>query len=111
ETKSKLLKARSTDTIRTRSYSGKPARVLKTAWSEAWEAEDAPKPLVRPLQHLLSRPATRRIERAHAESLMSTPAGQVVGQLQHEMTVKQVYEEMINEFAASVERFNSLVKP
>jgi NAD(P)H-dependent flavin oxidoreductase YrpB (nitropropane dioxygenase family) len=109
ETKRKLLSATSSETIRTRSYTGKPARFLKSAWSDAWAAEEAPPPLMRPLQHLLSRPATRRIERARSEALMSTPVGQVVGQMGHERTVKQVYESMLTEFVDARERINALV--
>ena len=32
---------------------GKPARQLRTAWTEAWEADDAPKTLPMPLQGIL----------------------------------------------------------
>lgn len=110
EVKAKLLAAKSQDTLRTKSYTGKTARVLKSAWSDAWEAEDAPKPLMRPLQHLLSRPATKRIERARSKALLSSPVGQVVGQFKHELTVKQVYAEMVNEFLDAVERMNKLLE-
>lgn len=110
ETKRKLLRATSGDTVRTRSYTGKPARFLKSAWSEAWATPGAPEPLMRPLQHFLSRPATRRIERVRAESLMSTPIGQVAGQMHHELTVKQVYESMITEFINSAERISGLLE-
>ncbi|WP_233214169.1 nitronate monooxygenase [Pollutimonas nitritireducens] len=110
EVKAKLLAAKSQDTLRTRAYTGKPARVLKSGWSDAWEAEGAPKPLMRPLQHLLSRPATKRIERARSKTLISTPVGQVVGQFRHELTVKQVYAEMISEFIDAVEGMTRLLE-
>lgn len=108
ELRKKLLAAKSSDTIRTRSYTGKPARFLKNGWTDAWEAPGAPEPLLRPLQHLLSRPATRRIERMHIEPLISSPIGQVVGQMNQELTVRQVYHEMMAEFANVVERLNQL---
>src|SRR5262249_17901499 len=38
----KLLKASSRDTVRSRSLTGKPARQLKTAWTEAWDGPDSP---------------------------------------------------------------------
>ena len=38
----KLLAATSTDTVRSRAYTGKPARQLRTAWTEAWEAPESP---------------------------------------------------------------------
>src|SRR6266446_42887 len=39
------LKAASRDTVRSRSFTGKPCRMLRNAWTEAWEAPDSPKPL------------------------------------------------------------------
>ena len=44
---------RSADTVRARVYTGKPARLLKTKWTEAWAEEEAPEPLPMPLQNLL----------------------------------------------------------
>src|SRR5207248_3815462 len=40
-----LLAATSSDTTRSRIYSGKPARLLKNKWTDAWEQEGAPEPL------------------------------------------------------------------
>src|SRR5437588_7051503 len=49
----KLLAASSTDTVRSRSMTGKPARQLRTAWTEAWESADSPGTLPMPLQFIL----------------------------------------------------------
>src|SRR4051812_3808292 len=59
-----LLGAKSTDTVRTRIYTGKPARLLRTRWTEAWQQEDAPEPLPMPLQNLLVSEAHQRLTRA-----------------------------------------------
>jgi NAD(P)H-dependent flavin oxidoreductase YrpB (nitropropane dioxygenase family) len=48
-----LLRASSSDTVRSRVYSGKPARLLRNRWTEAWAERDAPAPLPMPLQNLL----------------------------------------------------------
>ena len=40
--KEKFLAATSADTIRSRSLTGKHARMLKSAWTEEWEREDTP---------------------------------------------------------------------
>ncbi len=40
--KEKLLAATSSDTVRSRVISGKPARMLRTEWTDAWEASDSP---------------------------------------------------------------------
>ena len=37
-----MLAATSRDTVRSRAMTGKPARQLRTAWTEAWEGPDSP---------------------------------------------------------------------
>ncbi len=84
--KGKLLAAGYRDTVRSRAISGKPARQLKTAWSESWDAAETPAPLPMPLQFMLTAEAVARIYRHAAEgspdadhSLLTSPVGQVVG--------------------------------
>jgi NAD(P)H-dependent flavin oxidoreductase YrpB (nitropropane dioxygenase family) len=48
--KDKFLQASSTDTIRSRAKTGKPARQLRSAWTEEWDRPDTPDPLPMPLQ-------------------------------------------------------------
>ena len=55
----KLLAADSRDTVRSRAMTGKPARQLRTAWTEAWERADTPGPLPMPLQGILYQRARR----------------------------------------------------
>ena len=59
-----LLKATSSDTVRSRIYSGKPARLLKNSWTDAWLGPDAPDPLPMPLQNLLVSEAHQRLMRS-----------------------------------------------
>ncbi len=110
EARDKLLAASSSDTLRTRSLTGKPARVVRTEWSDAWEAPDAPESLGRPLQGLLVRSALARIERARTKPLVSSFVGQVVGQMNEQLTVRQVFADMLNQFADSAERLNRLIE-
>jgi NAD(P)H-dependent flavin oxidoreductase YrpB (nitropropane dioxygenase family) len=85
--KEKYLAARSKDTVRSRSITGKPARMLKTKWTEEWERADGPGPLGMPLQPLLVSEAQARINRAAntpgsgAQELATYFVGQVVGQM------------------------------
>jgi hypothetical protein len=44
----KFLAATSADTRRSRSLTGKPARMLRSAWTDAWDEPDAPAPLSGP---------------------------------------------------------------
>lgn len=107
--KQKMLQATSSDTIRSRSITGKHARMLKSAWTEEWEREDTPDPLAMPLQPVLAEPAMRRIERASyragsgAEKLANYFVGQIVGSMSKVKTTRQVVYEMVEEFIESVE--------
>ena len=56
-----LVAAGSDQTVRARVYSGKPARLLKTKWTDAWAEPGAPDPLPMPLQNLLVSEAHQRI--------------------------------------------------
>ena len=74
----KLLKAGSADTVLTRSHSGKSCRVLRTAWTEEWEAEGAPKPLAMPYQQVLIGELLTGVMEHEIEALMYEGAGQGV---------------------------------
>lgn len=110
--KQKFLAAHSNDTIRSRSRTGKPARQLKTAWTEEWERPDTPNPLGMPLQPILVDQAIRRIDRAAhhqgsgAEQLANYFVGQIVGAMNESKPAARVVYEMIEEFIESVERLN-----
>jgi NAD(P)H-dependent flavin oxidoreductase YrpB (nitropropane dioxygenase family) len=109
--KEKYLAARSKDTVRSRSITGKPARMLKTKWTEEWERPDGPGPLGMPLQPLLVSEAQARINRAAntrgsgAEELATYFVGQVVGQMNVTKKAGQVVLDMVNEYADVVVRF------
>ena len=49
------------DTVRSRALTGKPARQLKTAWTEAWESKESPGYLPLPLQYMATSDAVNRI--------------------------------------------------
>src|SRR5213079_3521519 len=59
--KEKFLAASSSDTVRSRASTGKPARQLRTAWTEAWDSPDNPDPLPMPLHGMLIADAQRRM--------------------------------------------------
>src|SRR6201995_3377661 len=62
--KDKFLAASSSDTLRSRSMTGKPARMLRTAWTEEWDNPDSPSPLGMPLQTALINDTLVRINQA-----------------------------------------------
>lgn len=100
----KFLAATSSDTVRSRSLTGKPARQLKSAWTEAWDGPGSPGPLPMPLQPLLVEYARRLIARAAdggspgARQLINYFVGQVVGSLDTVRPARSVLAGMIEEY-------------
>ncbi len=107
--KDKFLAASSSDTIRSRSRTGKHARQLRTAWTEEWENPDTPMPLGMPLQPVLIDEAIRRIDRAAytpgsgAEKLANYFVGQIVGNMNKSKPAAQVVFDMVDEFIDAVQ--------
>jgi NAD(P)H-dependent flavin oxidoreductase YrpB (nitropropane dioxygenase family) len=99
-----LLKATSSDTVRARIYTGKPARLLRTKWSQAWEEEGAPEPLPMPLQNLLVAEAHQRIMLANDPEIISMPIGQIVGRMNEIRPVADIVEQLVREFDEAVAR-------
>ncbi|MDP6977956.1 MAG: nitronate monooxygenase family protein [Myxococcota bacterium] len=104
--KESYLAATSRDTVRTRSISGKPARILRNDWTEAWDRPDAPDPLPMPLQGLVSIDMMRRTMRYpdQAQAVAFNPAGQVIGMLNQVQSVRAVMSDLIDDFHEAVER-------
>jgi len=93
----KLLQAGSADTVLTRSHSGKTCRVIRTAWSEEWEADGAPKPLKMPYQQVLIGELLTGVMEHEIEPLMYEGAGQGVAWCNEETTVGRVIERLVAE--------------
>jgi NAD(P)H-dependent flavin oxidoreductase YrpB (nitropropane dioxygenase family) len=112
----KMLAATSSDTVRSKCISGKPARQLKTAYTEAWGASDSPGTLPMPLQFMATASATQRINRyaqtnkPGSADLLGTPVGQVVGQMREVRSVKRVVQEMVTEYIDAVESATQLLQ-
>ena len=102
----KLLEATATDTVRSKAMTGKPARQLRTAWTEAWEAPDSPGTLAMPLQFILYAYAMRQVGRAGARELMGMPVGQIVTRMDRVRTAKEVVYDMVEEFIDVTERLH-----
>ncbi len=114
--KQKFLAATAGDTVRSRSVTGKPARQLRSAWTDEWEGASSPGTLPMPLQPLLTETARLRIERAAhrggsgAEQLVNYFVGQVVGSLDQVKPAKRVVAEMMEELADTIERLGDEVE-
>ena len=114
--KQKFLAATSSDTVRSRSLTGKPARQLRTAWTDEWEDPANPAPLPMPLQPILVGEARARIDRAAfrqgsgAEQLANYFVGQIVGSMNTAKPAAQVVYDMIDEFIESVQSLHRLLE-
>lgn len=109
----KLLDAGYRDTVRSKAISGKPARQLRTAWSDAWASKENPAPLPMPLQFMLTAEAVARIHR-HAEDtgeaipLLTSPVGQTVGRMNAIRPAADVIAQMVGELEAARNRIAEL---
>ncbi len=107
--KQKFLAASSSDTLRSRSLTGKPARQLRSAWTDEWDDPANPRPLGMPMQPILVAEARARIDRASyregsgAEQLANYFVGQIVGSMNVAKPAAQVVFDMIDEFIDSVQ--------
>lgn len=113
--KEKLLVATSRDTIRSKSRTGKYSRQLKSSWTDAWEEEDAPKPLPMPHQFGLTERAMRKINKladsghAGAQELSTYWVGQGVGMMNSKQSAKSVVYEFMEDFLNARDALNKFM--
>ncbi len=99
-----LLAASSADTVRSRIYSGKPARLLRNSWTRAWEEPGAPVPLPMPLQNLLVSEAHQRLMESGNPDVIPMPVGQIVGRMNQVQPVADLMSALVSELDATVAR-------
>jgi NAD(P)H-dependent flavin oxidoreductase YrpB (nitropropane dioxygenase family) len=104
------LKATTRDTVRSRSFTGKPCRMLRNAWTEAWESPESPGTLGMPMQFMVTGDAVARGHRYadKAKDVMFNPIGQIVGQLNEVRPVKEVIRELVEGYLEAAERLQRL---
>lgn len=104
------LKAGTRDTVRSRSWTGKPCRMLKNDWTDAWEGPDSPGTLGMPLQFMVTAEAVSRGHRYadKAKDVMFNPAGQIIGRINQSRSVRDVMNELVTGYVEAVERLQSL---
>ena len=103
-----LLEATSSDTVRSRIYSGKPARLLKNRWTQAWTEPGAPEPLPMPLQNLLVSEAHQRLMQSGQPDLVPMPVGQIVGRMNEVRPVAAVMSALVREAEEALDRLVGL---
>jgi NAD(P)H-dependent flavin oxidoreductase YrpB (nitropropane dioxygenase family) len=114
--KEKMIAANSSQTIRSRSRTGKHSRQLVSEWTKAWEAKDAPEPLPLPLQPMVAEPAlakvTKLAESGHegAKELSTYWVGQGVGLMNQTISASDVVQEFKEDFIEAYERLSDFMK-
>jgi len=114
--KEKMVAASSSQTIRSRSRTGKHSRQLVSAWTEAWESKEAPEPLPLPLQPMVAEPALAKVnklaEAGHegAKELSTYWVGQGVGLMNQTISASDVVQEFKEDFANAYERLTGFIE-
>jgi NAD(P)H-dependent flavin oxidoreductase YrpB (nitropropane dioxygenase family) len=104
------IEAGSRDTVRSRSFTGKPCRMLRNDWTEAWENPANPQPLGMPLQYMVSGMAVAATHRWPDQTVdvAFNPVGQVVGQFAKVEKTAAVIERWVNEYLEATANLNAL---
>jgi NAD(P)H-dependent flavin oxidoreductase YrpB (nitropropane dioxygenase family) len=112
----KMVAATSRDAVRSKGRTGKPARQLRSVWTDAWDrSPESPGALPMPLQSIISRDAFASIDRsaaagnARARDLVSYFVGQGVGLIDSVKSAGAVVQEFKQDFVEAVEHMNTLV--
>ena len=87
---------------------GKPARQLRTGWTDAWERADTPDPLPMPLQGIVYASAARRFGRVQKPELSGSPVGQIVGRMNQVRPTRDVIFDMVEEWIETTERLKQI---
>ncbi|MEP1473021.1 MAG: nitronate monooxygenase [Halieaceae bacterium] len=111
--KESLLEAGAEDTVRTKAWTGKGARVLRNDWTEAWDNKGTPDPLEMPLHGLVTADAMRRTETyagaGDTQAVAMNICGQVIGQINEVESCRGVVFRVINEYLEALEQVNRLL--
>ena len=113
----RMIEASSRDAVRVKTRTGKPARQLRSAWTEAWErSPNSPGALPMPLMTLVSESALRSVNRAaeagnpKARDMVTYFVGQGVGLIDSVRSAGQVVQDFKADFLEAVERMNELLE-
>jgi NAD(P)H-dependent flavin oxidoreductase YrpB (nitropropane dioxygenase family) len=114
--KEKMLAASSSETVRSRSRTGKFSRQLRSPWTDAWEAPGSPEPLPMPLQTLVSDPPLQKVDKLSegghqgAQQLATYYVGQGVGMMNETKSVRSVVYDFKVDFLSAYERLSGFLE-
>ena len=108
--KEKMIAANSSQTVRSRSRTGKHSRQLQSTWTDAWESDKAPEPLPMPLQPMVAEPALQKVNKLAAgghkgaQDLATYWVGQGVGLMNQSISASDVVQDFKEDFIGAYER-------
>ncbi len=97
----RLVASGSEDTVITRAHSGKPCRVVRSAWIDAWSDPKAPAALPMPLQQALTGDVFASIHEHDNAELIYEAAGQSVFAIRGSTTVALQMQALVDEMQAA----------
>lgn len=107
-----LFDATSKDTLRSRSWTGKPCRMLRNEWTDAWEDDANPEPLGMPMQFMVTSNAVQRnhMYPEQAKDVQFNPVGQIVGRMTKARPARDVVFDLVEECIEASERLSNLMR-
>jgi NAD(P)H-dependent flavin oxidoreductase YrpB (nitropropane dioxygenase family) len=91
----RLVASGSEDTVITRAHSGKPCRVVRSEWIDAWSQPGAPEPLAMPMQQVLTGDVFASMHEHDDARLIYEAAGQSVFAIAGETTIAAQMQELV----------------
>ncbi len=107
----RLIAAGSEDTVISRAHSGKPCRVVRSDWIEAWAEPGTPEPLAMPMQQALTGDVFASIHEHDDPRLIYEAAGQSVFAIRETTTVGRQMQTLVEEISQAAQRMNALNMP
>jgi NAD(P)H-dependent flavin oxidoreductase YrpB (nitropropane dioxygenase family) len=108
--KQALVEASEESTVVSRSITGKPCRVLRSAWTQAWERGDRD-PLPMPYQSMVSGPVLAAAVRGERKDIYPGIAGQGIGMIKSVRPAKAILDDIVRGALAALARSDNLTLP
>lgn len=103
--KEAIVAATEESTVRSRSYTGKPARMIKNAWTEQWE-KGGVEPLPMPLQGALINPLLNAV--SNRPDVQANAAGQGIGLIQDIKPAAEIVADMMRDAERALAKFGNV---
>ena len=109
--KEAMFKAGSADTVRSCSFTGKPVRMLRNSWTQAWDTPGNPASLGAPMQMMMAGESVVRMNRYpdKFQDFFFNPVGQIVGSMNSTISARDQVTAMVHGYLDACDTLNSLL--